>query len=131
MNWTDCIGNKKPIENLYSVPPSLNGVRVLEVSLHQDGPFVSIRINLNEFPDAPPKEWVANGFNRVQITLMFIEVEDLKIRGWSSNNIVDVVIERRSDRVSVIMRGQGTEIEGVFSFVEVEKVSAYLDLGSG
>ena len=119
--------NKKPIENLYPVTPSLDGVRVLEVNLHQDGPELTMRIDLNEFPDPPPRKWVTNGFNRAQITLVFIEVRTLKINGWSRNNIVDVLIEPRSDCVSLSIRGQGTEIDGLFSFVAIEKISGYRD----
>ena len=129
MNWTDCLDSKTLIENLYPVPPSLNGVRVLEVDLHQDGPKLSMRIDLNEFPDPPPKKWVTNGFNRAQITLTFLAIKSLKINGWSRNNIVNVVVEPRSDCMSLSVRGQGTEIDGVFSFVHVERISAYCDPG--
>jgi hypothetical protein len=112
---------------MYSAPPGLDQVRLLEVNLHQDGPIVSMRIDLNEFPDPAPKKWVANGFNRAQITLLFIKVLTLRISGWSASNIVDVNITNRSGGVSVSICGQGTEIEGMFSCVEIEKISAYLD----
>ena len=124
MCWIECVGNRKPIETLYSKPPSLNGVRVLEVTLHQDGPRVSLRVDLNEFPDRPPRKWTAGGFNRVQLILVLIEVRSLSIQGWSLNNVVDAILERTSDGVVLRLHGRGTAIEGVFSLSKLKRSRA-------
>jgi hypothetical protein len=125
MSWIASLENRLPVTSLYSVPPTLNEVRVFEIRLHQDGPRMSVRFDLNEFPDKPPSKWLLHKFNRVQLTLVFLDVHKLVIRGWSPNNIVNADIRRELDRIVLSLRGQGTEIDGVFSFADVEKISAY------
>jgi hypothetical protein len=105
-----------------------DGVRVLEVSLHQDGPRALIRFDLNEFPKQPPAKWMQSRANRVQIRLMGIGVRDMEIRGWSANDVADINVAAASpDGLRLVAQGEGFYLKGVFEHVAIDGVSAYRD----
>lgn len=127
MSWIECLESRDQIDELFSTPPELCCVRIVEIVLHQDGPRVSLRIDLNEFPEKPPRKWTDNKYNRVQLTLQFIEVHQLRVQGWSMDNIVDIVIERVGGKVLAELRGESTTLQGEFGFVAIERITAYYD----
>lgn len=128
MDWIDLIGSTEFLRKLFPKAPSLHDVRVFEIGLHQDGPRVLIRFDLNEFPAEPPAKWVHSRANRVQIRLMAIGVRELEIRGWSANNIVDIEVAAASpDGVRVVAQGDGFCLNGHFDHVITDGVSAYDD----
>jgi hypothetical protein len=90
---------------------------------------MSVRLDLNDFPDPAPHKWIANGCNRAQVTLLFIDIKALRLQGWSTDNRVDINLCRCPAGIAVTMTGQGTQIEGEFGFVDVEKISAYCYAG--
>lgn len=128
MSWIECLGNKSSIASLFSTPPALRDVRIHEITLHQDGPRVTVRIDLNELPDQVPSKWTTK-FNKVQVTLMFIEPHQFSLNGWTANNICDVDIDSQSDGVKLSIHGEGFSVNGMFSFVEIANISSYIDEG--
>ncbi|MCY1019273.1 Imm50 family immunity protein [Pyxidicoccus sp. MSG2] len=130
MDWIDSIERAVFLRSLFPEAPSLHGVRVLELGLHQDGPRVLIRFDLNEFPARPPAKWGQSQANRVQLRLMGIGVRRLEVRGWSANSIVDIeVTPATSDGVGLVARGEGFSLEAVFDHLSLDGVSAYQDSG--
>ena len=127
MNWIDHLNNKLPIKSIYSLAPSLVNVRLHEVRLHQDGPRVSLRLDLNEFPDNPPRKWVAGKFNRAQLTLVLIGIDDFQMTGWNLNNIGELMIDGCSVGIHLKFSGPCLGINCTAQFVEVEKISGYFD----
>ena len=127
MTWIDCLDNKLPVESFYSVAPLLTDVRLHEVRLHQDGPRVSLRIDLNEFPDNPPRKWVIGKFNRAQLTLVLIDIIDFQLTGWSLNNIGNFVLDSVSGGIQVKFIGHSLLIDCTARFIEAEKISGYYD----
>lgn len=126
MDWTNLILNPKTIESFYSRAPSLLGVRILEIMLQENGPTICLRIDLNDFPDKIPKKWLFNGFNQAQIKIRFSGIIRLEISGWATDNIVDIVIEKISEGISLKAKGSRTRIEGICYFVDVEGVTGYV-----
>jgi len=126
-DWTQYLGNSLPIKSVYSTVPSLTNVRLQEIRLHQDGPRVSLRIDLNSFPENPPRKWIAAKFNRVQLTLLLIDISELYLRGWNLNNIGDLNFVASDARIAVAFDGESVKFECNARFVEVEKLSGYFD----
>ena len=126
MSWTECLGNPLPITSTYSSSPSLEKVRLFELVLHQDGPRVSLRFDLNSLPDHPAAKWRGSEYNRVQLTLALIDVVEIRAQGWTSNNIGDIAINRFNDQIRLTFRGEGTRIECVARFAEIARLSGYL-----
>ncbi len=127
MTWTNHLGNKLPVESLYSEPPLLDQLRLHEVRLHQDGPRISLRLDLNEFPDRPPKKWVAGKFNRIQLTLVLVDIDSFRMDGWDLNNIGDLSLKDCDAGVCLQFDGPTLQIDCTARFLEVEKISGYYD----
>lgn len=125
MDWIDLIGRAEFLRQLFPQAPSLQGLRLFEVNLHQDGPRVLLRFDLKAFPEHPPAKWVKEA-NRVQVRLLGVGVQSLQIQGWTANNIVDLEVEAASPKGRrFVARGAGFSLEAVFDSLELTGVSAY------
>lgn len=127
MSWTNLLGNKQPVESMYSTAPPLAEVRLHEVRQHQDGPRISMRIDLNAFPDKPPKKWIAGKLNRAQLTLVLIDVQSFQMNGWGLNNVGDLKLVESENGVNLQFISPSAQIECSARFLEVEEISGYFD----
>ncbi len=125
MSWVSFLSNSKPIESVYSEPPPLTDVRLHEVRLHQDGPRLSLRIELGSYPLDPPQHWLSAKCNRVQITLMVIGVTNLSLGGWSTDNVGDIEFGRDGHGLTLSLLRSQMQLACNGDFLEVEKLSAY------
>lgn len=127
-DWIDRIDNAEFLRTLFPKAPLLRGVRVLEVGLHQDGPRVLFRFDLNEFPLQPPAKWKESHANKVQIRMMGVGIHELEVQGWSTNNIVDIEIGAGEARgVRFVAQGAGFRVSSLFERLILDGVSAYTD----
>lgn len=111
MNWFKYLLNDKPLSLYYEESPSLNNVRLMELKINEDGPILIARIELNDFPGNPPDKWEAE-CNKVQIMLEFIEINQLCISGWDTDNIVDINFEKKGSNplgVQIRLKQKGEE----------------------
>lgn len=126
MDWIDLIGRAEFLRQLFPQAPSLQGLRLFEVDLHQDGPRVLLRFDLRAFPEHPPAKWVKDQANRVQVRLLGVGVRALEVRGWTANNIVDIEVAAAPPTGRrFVARGAGFSLEAVFEHLELTGVSAY------
>lgn len=126
MDWTELLLKKEPLNVFFEKAPALNDVRILEVIINEDEPCLTIRLDLNEFPENPPSKWDA-GYNTVQIILEFIDISDLTLKGWSTNNFVTFKLEKSNEKILVEIYGDSTNIKFLSSFINLQKLSAYCD----
>ncbi len=84
-----------------------------------------MRFDLNEFPSNPPMKWLTQNYNCVQLTLQFLSIDCLEIRGWNLDNIGDIQIDRSSERLQCIFNGKTTQIKCMADFISIAKISAY------
>ncbi|MCP1621433.1 Imm50 family immunity protein [Pseudomonas nitroreducens] len=125
-NWLECLMSDKEIKAVYGEDiPDLKGLSFHEVAISRDGPKVSIRFDLGDFPSDPPKKWVANGFNCVQIVLAFSGVTDFEMKGWGLDNVGGIHVFRENDLVILELFGDGLYMRLRSDFSYVEKISAY------
>jgi hypothetical protein len=126
MSWIDIVSNNKFLKMLFpNSDPSLDAIRLHEVILHQDGPKVSLRFDLNEYPALPPSKWQVTGSNTVQVCLDGIGVKALTISGWAVDNIGYLAIESHSGAVKVVFNANECQIVAIFDFLSLQRVSAY------
>jgi len=133
MEWIHFLMDNRSVMSVFKRAPSLKGVCINELTLREDGPSMSLRIDLNDFPLTPPTKWKTQGANRVQLTLCFIDVSQLAIQGWGRNNIGDVTLEKVNEEADVQLSIEGCEfhIACCFKFLQMEKISAYHDSSVG
>ncbi|AVF33731.1 Imm50 family immunity protein [Rahnella sikkimica] len=126
--WTDYLVNSKYIDSIYHKDkPSLHNVDIHEVIFHRDGPKISIRMNLNEFPVSPPPKWVEQKFNTVQIILTFVDIYDVSMSGWvDTNYIANLTIEKSNEKVCLNVRSANLNLGIKASFIDIESITAYM-----
>ncbi|MGW3112240.1 Imm50 family immunity protein [Streptomyces sp. SID4982] len=127
MSWTSVIFNPQGVTSVYGgeVPP-LSGVRVREIRLLEDGPALVLRFDLSTFPDRAPEKWVAQGFNTVQLEIMFSGLRSLSVEGFGVEVVADVVLSG-GDGVSVVVTSPVTQVRAVAQTAFLSRVSAYQD----
>ena len=122
--WLDTIAFKEKILSIFHKPPSVDDVYLHEVKLHQDGPHLTLRFNLKDYPEAPPEEWVEKGYNTVQVTLELWSLNAIEIRGFSTENYVRLQLTSSDRGIKFLITGT-TNISGSASNGMIQKVSAY------
>ncbi|WP_394845131.1 immunity 50 family protein [Pendulispora brunnea] len=129
MDWIDSIGQSEFLRKLFPAAPILRGVRLHELTFHQDGPRVLIRFDLNDFPCEPPSKWIQARANRVQVRLLAVGVRELELRGWSSNNIVDFDFSPHSKGILLTAQGRELYMRAAVDHLTADGISAYQDIG--
>jgi len=127
-DWIEFIVNSQPIKSIYGdCTPSLNNVEVHSILFNRDGPTVSIKLNLNEYPTKPPKKWEIQKFNTVQIVLSFLGVKSVNMSGWVYTNYpMSLIVSKKNELISLSAKENEFEINLESSFVDLDSISAYL-----
>ncbi len=100
MQWYELASNPRSVSSIYNVVPSLQKRRLREVRLEYDGRITFI-IDM-PFPEPIPLRWKQRGYNVLYLQLDFWGIEAIEIMHWSTDNIVDIHIERASnDQIEV------------------------------
>lgn len=128
MKWYELAINPQVMTSLYTEIPALQGRQVLRILLHDEKPGVSLiadvrgqrgqdekpgltlDVDIVGLPDKAPERWQMLGYNVVQLSLGFREVEAVRIRGWECNNVVDMTIEQMSNgKIAVEVRSSSCQ----------------------
>jgi len=128
-NWLEILTDgSAAVKAIYGdLVPKLNNLEFHELIVHQDGPRVSLRFDLAEFPSQPPKKWLIAGANKVQISLMLVSVCDLKICGIKTDAKIDLNIERRGGCINAWGGCDGFDFSLQAEFLMLNSISAYRD----
>ncbi|WP_434385794.1 Imm50 family immunity protein [Melittangium boletus] len=126
MDWIDVLDRPVFLRTLFPVAPPLRKVRIFELRLHQDGPRVMLRFDLNDFPAEPPEKWVAAKANTAQVTLGCTGVRDLEIQGWTVDNLADIEMVREAPgRLSLSAVAPGFLLKAHCQVIWTDSVSGY------
>ena len=127
--WTDFLMNPQAISAIYGEDvPSLNSINLHFIKLHHDGPTAKLGFRFKDFPTNPPKKWLKEECNRVQISLTLIQLSDTNIKKWSINNLIDLKIERLSNRLLISTSGDRCDFQLRCTHLLLENISAYKDI---
>ncbi|WP_332630916.1 Imm50 family immunity protein [Citrobacter sp. ESBL3] len=127
-SWIDTLVDKKKLTSIFNdEEPSLYNVDIHDVIFHRDGPRISIRFNLRDYPSSPPKKWKIQKYNTVQLQLTAIDVKDVKLSGWSKTKyLVSLNVSMENGFVCIRAKDDVFELYIKASFLDVSSVSAYL-----
>jgi len=127
-NWMELIVNPQPMKSIYgNCVPSLNNVEVHSLVFHRDGPTLSIKLNLNEYPLRPPKKWEVQKFNTVQITLSFSDLKSVNMSGWIyTGYLMSLVVYKENGLILLNAKEKDFELKLEAKFMDVDSISAYL-----
>ncbi|ENX3944729.1 Imm50 family immunity protein [Photobacterium damselae] len=129
MNWTKYLLDSNKIKAIFGDKiPSIEAIDLHEVLLNRDGPKVTFRFDLSDYPENPPKKWQAAGFNCVQVQLVALSVHDLQINGFSSKYKCGMSISSDEKQiVSVKIDKNDLKIYLKAEHLFIDSISAYVN----
>ena len=100
------------------------------IGFQRDGSAVTLRLDLPNFPEHPPKKWVEQEANTVQIKLMLIDIQSLSLSGWGTETAVEFSLERKGELIQAAAMRKNERFEVLARGAFIQKISAYLSFPS-
>ncbi|ELY2857404.1 hypothetical protein SMC92_004559 [Cronobacter dublinensis] len=126
-SWTDLLVDKSKVSSIFKEEePSLCNIDIHEIIFHRDGPKITLRFNLENYPSDPPKKWVLQKFNTVQLQLTALDINEVKFSGWEKTNYnLDLNISKCDDLIVISARDNVFCLYIKASYLSVSSISAY------
>lgn len=127
MDWPNFLENPKAITNVYTTPPSLDGVHIDSLKFDWRGSIVTVTVLLRDFPEKPPLRWLQDKANAVTIDLQMLGAHKVSLKGWGNEAIATVTLERKSpDRIEIDISGDEFQFRCECASLTLEKMTPYL-----
>jgi len=126
-SWTDVLVDKSKVSSIFKEEePSLCNIDIHEIIFHRDGPKITLRFNLENYPSDPPKKWLLQKFNTVQLQLTALDINEVKFSGWEKTNYnLDLNISKCDDLIVISARDDVFCLYIKASYLSVSSISAY------
>ncbi|MBT2418182.1 hypothetical protein J7F01_04790 [Streptomyces sp. ISL-22] len=109
MTWNEFLANGKQVNACYGDVPELSGVRLRSINVNWRGPQITLRIDLNRFPEHP-EEWRAEA-DTFQCHITFLAAEDITLTDWRPPATADIVlVPEESRRLRATASGPGVDL---------------------
>src|ERR1041385_3257079 len=95
------------------------------VELDENGAALLIKIELPTYPDKPPLRWQHLGHTTATLKIRLIGVSELQIRGWTTHNSADIVVNRVGNSVEFRASGNGLLISANSVSADVCRIEGY------
>lgn len=123
--WSKELENPEAIR-MFEEDPLLEGVTVAKLVLDQNGPTVTLGVTLRDYPSNPPAKWRSAGYDSVTIELQALAVSHVRLEGWTTDNEVSILIERRSeDTINIKVVGRMIAAEIACGWLRVSGLTPY------
>lgn len=123
--WSEYTMNPQIINNIFSAEPSLANIELKMVKFHREGPIIEVHINLNDYPECPPKKWKKGNYNCVVLEIKFIDVANISMNGWESLNKVDLSIKKQLDLFYIEILNNSFDLKFFAKHIFIGKISAF------
>ena len=126
MTWVNFLLDSQSIRSIYGecLPP-LSDLDLHEVRLDRRGTSVFLRFDLGEYPTSPPKKWIAQKANTVQLELQFSEVSNLTLNGWGNELPISLRISEIPDGGYEVTCGELPNLSMTARWISIYKISAH------
>ena len=126
--WTELLENAVKIESIFKDEvPQLNEVVIKVVEFNYNGPTAKVVVDLNHYPEKPPKKWLLNGYNKVSMTLQLVGLHSVNITKWSTSNVCSIEIEKKSGSEKYVSITGDCNLKIRCSWINIEQISGYID----
>lgn len=125
--WLDLLTDSKAIRAVYGDElPTLEGVDLLDLRLHRDGPRLLLKFDLAKFPRVPPRKWVAQGLNVVRVELSMFSLNEVAISGFSRRPVVDIILRKNGDDIELVIDDEAVRVKARAEFAVLGSMEAFL-----
>lgn len=125
-NWTDYVANAGSLTSIYGCEvPALHCVDFHGLETRRDGPSVLLRFDLADYPHSPPRKWVDAKFNRVQLRLLAIGVNEFKMAGLKSNCSLSIEILKENGSFRILGSDDEFLLEIAARHILIDGINAY------
>ncbi|MEE3664805.1 Imm50 family immunity protein [Brenneria sp. g21c3] len=126
--WLDLLIDKNKISSIFKNDvPSLCQVDLHDIVFHRDGPKITLRFNFQHYPSDPPKKWLMQGFNTVQVQLTALDVKEVRLSGWEKTNyLLDINIEKENGLIILSAQDDIFCLYVKAVFLDISSISAYI-----
>ncbi|EIX6435748.1 hypothetical protein MKU92_004791 [Salmonella enterica] len=126
-SWIDLLIDNRKISSIFKEEePSLCNVELHEVIFHRDGPKITLRFNITNYPSDPPKKWLMQKCNTVQLQLTAIDVKEVNLSGWEKTNyILNINISRLDDFIVISAKDDVFCLYIRSAYLDIFSVTAY------
>lgn len=126
-SWIDFLIDSKKISSIFNEEePSLYGIDLHDVVFHRDGPKITLRFNIINYPSKPPKKWLIQQYNIVQLQLTAIDIKEVNLSGWNRTNyILDLNVSKADGFVIISARDDDFNLYIKSTYLDISSVSAY------
>jgi hypothetical protein len=125
MSLYDYVNNPERLLGMFPTEPSLEGIRIHEISFSQEGPSCVLRFDLRDFPNSPPEKWLE--YNRIQLCVNCFGARDVELSGWSLNNIGNLSLTRNDDSLAIAFESEERFLRLNCLSLIIQNATAYLD----
>lgn len=125
-NWLDVVVDATPVRSIFGDDaPLLEKVDLHEVTLHRDGPCLSLRFDLPTLPKELPVKWRTQGLNCIQLKLMLVGAGAVTLSGWGTQSVVSLDINQVGNQLRLVSRDGPVALDVTADSIVIEKISAY------
>jgi hypothetical protein len=124
--WVDKLDNPEAVMSLFEVPPSLDDVEIISVTISRDGPTVLLAISLHDPPSKPSPRWKRIEANAVSLKLQLFAVENLRLEGWATDTRVRLDVDgERGGTITLSATGSGVNLSCSCRFLSIQGITPY------
>lgn len=126
-SWIDLLVDKRKISSIFTDnEPLLCSVDLHDIMFHRDGPKITLRFNIVSYPSEPPKKWLIQKCNTVQLQLVALDVKEVKLSGWEKTNyILDIEISKKDDFIIISAQDDTFYLYIKSTFLDLSSITAY------
>ena len=126
-SWVDLLIDKRSISSIFTdEEPSLRNVELHDVIFHRDGPKITLRFNITNYPSQLPKKWIVQKCNVVQLQLTAIDIAEVSLFGWNKNNFcVDINLSKEDGFIIVSAQDDIFSLSIKAKLIDVSSITAY------
>ena len=124
--WIEKLDNPSAIKNIFDVPPELNDVEIVSITIRRDGPGVILELILNERPSRPSPRWQLMDVNAISLKLQLFIIERFLLEGFTTDTKASLHIGGvKGERISVSVTGPNVKMNCSCRFLSVEGITPY------
>lgn len=126
MSWVDLLLDSRSIRAIFGdLDPALDLVDLHEVRLDRQGGSLFLNLDLADYPAVPPKKWVVQEANTVQVELEFSSVLSVTIEGWGTATGSHLEIARNAEGQIELMCRDVPRIRATAEWLTLRRIGAY------